>query len=69
MSRLEHAAIDVHLALWHRVGPTDDWPVRLAIDKEIYNEVVNAFNELDTAVEEFIKHEEFMNSRAHAQPL
>lgn len=52
MSRLEHAAIDLHQLIWNNVGSTEDWPIMLRLDEEIHDEVVNALNELSEAVRE-----------------
>jgi hypothetical protein len=51
-SRLEKAAIRVHELLWHNIGQSAEWPIRLLIDNELYDEFADVMNELSDAVEE-----------------
>jgi hypothetical protein len=52
MTRLEEAAIRVHELLWHNIGHSADWPIRILVDDEIYDKFAEVMDELSDAVEE-----------------
>lgn len=52
MTRIETAAFELHRLFWENTGDTDEWPIKIDADDEIYDKVAGALNELHDAIEE-----------------
>lgn len=52
MTNIEKAAMRVHKLFWNNTGNSDEWPIQIKADDDIYDEVADALNGLFEAIEE-----------------
>ena len=50
MTAIEHAAVKLHVVLWNNTGTTRDWPIRIDVDDDVEDELIEAMNGLYQAV-------------------